>query len=71
MRVSLEGLGQAVDGDVTTTGATCIATGAGYLDEGRMVLRGRYVVRGFCGWYCRNGRSGVWDSTGRSGRGRG
>ena len=39
MRVSLEGLGQAVDGDVTTTGAICIATGAGYLDEGRMVLR--------------------------------
>ncbi|BBV96139.1 PAAR domain-containing protein [Pseudomonas sp. FYR_2] len=39
MRVSLEGKGQAVDGDVTTTGAICIATGAGYLDEGRMVLR--------------------------------
>ncbi|WP_447741007.1 PAAR domain-containing protein [Pseudomonas laurentiana] len=39
MRTSLEGKGQAVDGDVTTTGAVCIATGAGYLDEGRMVLR--------------------------------
>jgi len=39
MRVNLEGKGQAVDGDVTTTGAVCIATGAGYLDEGRMVLR--------------------------------
>ncbi|CAI3799946.1 hypothetical protein GLGCALEP_02483 [Pseudomonas sp. MM221] len=39
MRVSLEGKGQAVDGDLTTTGAICIATGAGYLDEGRMVLR--------------------------------
>ncbi|MEK0359123.1 PAAR domain-containing protein, partial [Pseudomonas sp. 5RIF] len=39
MRASLEGKGQAVDGDVTTTGAVCIATGAGYLDEGRMVLR--------------------------------
>lgn len=39
MRVSLDGLGQAVDGDVTTTGAICIATGEGYLDEGRMVLR--------------------------------
>ncbi|BBV97260.1 MULTISPECIES: PAAR domain-containing protein [Pseudomonas] len=39
MRVSLEGKGQAVDGDITTTGAVCIATGAGYLDEGRMVLR--------------------------------
>ncbi|MFF7065098.1 PAAR domain-containing protein [Pseudomonas sp. NPDC008258] len=39
MRVSLEGKGQAVDGDVTTTGAVCIATGHGYLDEGRMVLR--------------------------------
>ncbi|MCX2888184.1 MULTISPECIES: PAAR domain-containing protein [Pseudomonas] len=39
MRVSLEGKGQAVDGDVTTTGAVCIATDAGYLDEGRMVLR--------------------------------
>lgn len=33
MRVSLDGLGQAVDGDVTTTGAICIATGEGYLDE--------------------------------------
>nr|WP_269806888.1 PAAR domain-containing protein [Pseudomonas alloputida] len=39
LRVNLEGKGQAVDGDVTTTGAVCIATGAGYLDEGRMVLR--------------------------------
>ncbi len=39
MRVNLEGLGQAVDGDMTTTGAICIATGEGYLDEGRMVLR--------------------------------
>ncbi|MFV3292300.1 PAAR domain-containing protein [Pseudomonas sp. NY11955] len=39
MRASLDGKGQAVDGDVTTTGAVCIATGAGYLDEGRMVLR--------------------------------
>ncbi|HEN8801619.1 TPA: PAAR domain-containing protein [Pseudomonas putida] len=39
MRTSLEGKGQAVDGDVTTTGAVCIATDAGYLDEGRMVLR--------------------------------
>lgn len=39
MRTSLGGKGQAVDGDVTTTGAVCIATGAGYLDEGRMVLR--------------------------------
>lgn len=27
MRVNLEGKGQAVDGDVTTTGAVCIATG--------------------------------------------
>ncbi|MFJ4456319.1 PAAR domain-containing protein [Pseudomonas sp. NPDC089392] len=39
MRASLGGRGQAVDGDVTTTGAVCIATGASYLDEGRMVLR--------------------------------
>lgn len=39
MRVSLEGKGQAVDGDATTTGAVCIATNAGYLAEGRMVLR--------------------------------
>ncbi len=39
MRANLEGRGQAVEGDVTTTGAVCIATGAGYLDEGRMVLR--------------------------------
>ncbi|WP_201205134.1 PAAR domain-containing protein [Pseudomonas sp. S37] len=39
MRATLGGRGQAVDGDVTTTGAVCIATGASYLDEGRMVLR--------------------------------
>ena len=39
MRANLAGKGQAVDGDLTTTGAVCIATGAGYLDEGRMVLR--------------------------------
>ncbi len=39
MRVSLEGKGQAVDGDVTTTGAVCIATGASYIDNDRMVLR--------------------------------
>ena len=39
MRATLGGRAQAVDGDVTTTGAVCIATGASYLDEGRMVLR--------------------------------
>ena len=39
MRVSLDGLGQAVDGDMTTTGATCIATGQCYFVEGRKVLR--------------------------------
>ncbi|MFJ4387687.1 PAAR domain-containing protein [Pseudomonas sp. NPDC089408] len=39
MRAILGGKAQAVDGDVTTTGAICIATGASYLDEGRMVLR--------------------------------
>ncbi|MBF8777012.1 hypothetical protein [Pseudomonas fulva] len=40
MRISLDGLGQAVDGDRTTTGGICIATGEGYLDEGRVVLQG-------------------------------
>lgn len=39
MRVNLGGKGQAVDGDVTTTGAVCIATGLGYLSNGRRVLR--------------------------------
>jgi len=39
MRAILGGKAQAVDGDFTTTGAVCIATGAGYLDEGRRVLR--------------------------------
>lgn len=39
MRVDLGGKGQALDGDLTTTGATCIATGASYTSNGRMVLR--------------------------------
>ncbi|MFJ4440871.1 PAAR domain-containing protein [Pseudomonas sp. NPDC089422] len=39
MRVNLDGRGQAVDGDVTTTGAVCIATGTGYTSDGREVLR--------------------------------
>ena len=39
MRVSLDGKGQAVDGDLTTTGATCIGTDAGCFSGGRMVLR--------------------------------
>ncbi|UVL02148.1 PAAR domain-containing protein [Pseudomonas sp. B21-047] len=39
MRVNLGGKGQAVDGDVTTTGAICIAAGLGYLSNGRRVLR--------------------------------
>lgn len=39
MRVNIEGRGQAVDGDITTTGAVCIATGTGYLDNSRSVLR--------------------------------
>lgn len=39
MRVNIDGLGQAVDGDHTTTGAVCIATGEGYICEGRLVLR--------------------------------
>lgn len=30
-RVSLDGKGQAVDGDVTTTGAICIASGESYI----------------------------------------
>ena len=38
MRVSLQGKGQAVDGDVTTTGAVCIATDAGYIADGRWVM---------------------------------
>lgn len=37
--VIIDGKSQAVDGDMTTTGAICLATGAGYLCEGRMVLR--------------------------------
>jgi uncharacterized Zn-binding protein involved in type VI secretion len=37
--VTIDGKGQAVDGDRTTTGAICQATGAGYTSEGRMVLR--------------------------------
>ncbi|MGG5289840.1 PAAR domain-containing protein [Pseudomonas shirazensis] len=39
MRVIIDGKGQAVDGDDTTTGAVCIATGDGYICDGRMVLR--------------------------------
>lgn len=39
MRVNLGGKGQAVDGDVTTTGAVCIATDPCYLSDGRRVLR--------------------------------
>ncbi|MCO7597168.1 PAAR domain-containing protein, partial [Pseudomonas guariconensis] len=62
-RVSLEGRGQAVDGDITTTGAICIASGEGYLCEGRKVLRvgdattecplcgePGIVVEGYLGW---------------------
>lgn len=40
MRISLNGLAQAVDGDMPTTGAICIAPQEGYLDEGRVVLEG-------------------------------
>ena len=39
MRVIIDGKGQAVDGDDTTTGAVCIATGDGYICDGRIVLR--------------------------------
>ncbi|WP_460415677.1 PAAR domain-containing protein [Pseudomonas sp. microsymbiont 2] len=62
-RVSLEGKGQAVDGDVTTTGAICIASGEGYICDGRKVLRvgdsttecplccqPGVVVEGYLGW---------------------
>ncbi|MBF8739705.1 PAAR domain-containing protein [Pseudomonas guariconensis] len=62
-RVSLEGRGQAVDGDITTTGAICIASGEGYICEGRKVLRvgdattecplcgePGVVVEGYLGW---------------------
>ncbi|WP_434772802.1 PAAR domain-containing protein [Pseudomonas entomophila] len=38
-RVSLDGKGQAVDGDLTTTGALCIASGRSYVAGGRNVLR--------------------------------
>ena len=38
-RVSLDGKGQAVDGDLTTTGALCIASGRSYAAGGRNVLR--------------------------------
>ncbi|NIE77417.1 PAAR domain-containing protein [Pantoea sp. Ap-967] len=37
--VMIDGKGQAVDGDSTTTGAICVATGNGYFSEGRRVLR--------------------------------
>ncbi|MFT0869881.1 PAAR domain-containing protein [Pseudomonas sp. CAM1A] len=62
-RVSLDGKGQAVDGDVTTTGAICIASGEGYICDGRKVLRvgdsttecplccqPGVVVEGYHGW---------------------
>lgn len=62
-RVSLDGKGQAVDGDVTTTGAICIASGEGYICDGRKVLRvgdsttecplccqPGVVVEGYLGW---------------------
>lgn len=39
MRLNIDGKGQAVDGDATTTGAVCIATGTGYSSDGRLVLR--------------------------------
>ncbi|MCE1117399.1 MULTISPECIES: PAAR domain-containing protein [Pseudomonas] len=38
-RVGLDGRGQAVDGDRTSTGAVCLASGEGYLSEGLRVLR--------------------------------
>ncbi|MDF9620548.1 PAAR domain-containing protein [Pseudomonas entomophila] len=38
-RANIDGKGQAVDGDVTTTGAVCIASGSSYIYEGRKVLR--------------------------------
>jgi len=39
VRTCIDGKGEAVDGDSTTTGATCLATGEGYLSEGLRVLR--------------------------------
>ncbi|MFD3213654.1 PAAR domain-containing protein, partial [Pseudomonas sp. LR_7] len=39
LRVNLNGKGQALDGDTTTTGAVCIASGVGYRSNGREVLR--------------------------------
>lgn len=39
MRVNLNGQGQALDGDSTSTGAICIASGDSYWSEGRLVLR--------------------------------
>jgi len=38
-RVILDGKGQALDGDLTTTGASCIASGRSYLAGGQNVLR--------------------------------
>lgn len=38
-RANIDGKGQAVDGDVTTTGAVCIASGSSYIYDGRKVLR--------------------------------
>lgn len=38
-RVNIEGKGQALDGDITTTGARCIASNPGYSSDGHQVLR--------------------------------
>ncbi|MDF0729688.1 PAAR domain-containing protein [Pseudomonas entomophila] len=74
-RVSLDGRGQAVDGDGTTTGAVCLASGVGYTCEGRKVLRvgdattdcplcgepGR-VVEG-CRWFTSDGQPVALDGS--------
>lgn len=39
LRVNLNGKGQALDGDMTTTGAVCIASGINYQANDRAVLR--------------------------------
>lgn len=38
-RVNIEGKGQALDGDITTTGARCIASNPGYSSDSHQVLR--------------------------------
>ncbi|MFP3994617.1 PAAR domain-containing protein [Pseudomonas capeferrum] len=38
-RISIHGKGQALDGDITTTGAVCIASSTNYRGDNRRALR--------------------------------